>query len=237
MMSYSNVFKRYELKFLLTVEQYRQIKPIMNEFMCGDEYGESEILNIYYDTPNYLLIRRSLEKPVYKEKLRVRSYGIASKNSDVFVEIKKKYDSVVYKRRIVEKEGNIVKILSGKGNKTQIGKEIDYFISYYKNLSPKMVISYRREAFYAKNDREFRITFDNDILWRNYDLSLKCGIYGKPVLPEEKILMEVKTASSFPLWLTRFLSANAIYKTSFSKYGTAYMQFLKETIQGEQKYA
>ena len=100
-----------------------------------------------------------------------------------------------------------------------------------------MVISYRREAFYAKNDREFRITFDNDILWRNYDLSLKCGIYGKPVLPEEKILMEVKTASSFPLWLTRFLSANAIYKTSFSKYGTAYMQFLKETIQGEQKYA
>lgn len=237
MMSYSNVFKRYELKFLLTVEQYRQIKPIMNEFMCGDEYGESEILNIYYDTPNYLLIRRSLEKPVYKEKLRVRSYGIASKNSDVFVEIKKKYGSVVYKRRIVEKEGNIVKILSGKGNKTQIGKEIDYFISYYKNLSPKMVISYRREAFYAKNDREFRITFDNDILWRNYDLSLKCGIYGKSVLPEEKILMEVKTASSFPLWLTRFLSANAIYKTSFSKYGTAYMQFLKETIQGEQKYA
>lgn len=236
-MSYCNVFKRYELKFLLTTEQYRQIRERMEEFMRADKYGESDILNIYYDTPDYRLVRRSLEKPIYKEKLRVRSYGVATKDSDVFVEIKKKYHSVVYKRRIVEKEGNLSSILSGDGGNTQIGKEIDYFIRLYHELSPKMVISYRREAFYAKNDGEFRMTFDRNILWRDYDLSLRRGIYGLPVLPDGIVLMEVKTSGAIPLWLTQFLSANAVYKTSFSKYGTAYLQFLQNTTQGEQNVA
>ncbi len=213
------------------------IKHFIDEYMRGDKYGESDILNIYYDTPEFLLIRRSLESPVYKEKLRIRSYGVADGNSDVFVEIKKKYESVVYKRRIVHKESEIDGLLLGNGENSQIGKEIDYFVKHYEGIAPKMAISYRREAFYAKNDENFRLTFDRDILWRDYDLSLCCGIYGLPVLPKGKILMEIKTADAIPLWLTRFLSANAIYKTSFSKYGTAYLQFLKNTLQGDKKIA
>lgn len=213
------------------------IKHFIDEYMRGDKYGESDILNIYYDTPEFLLIRRSLESPVYKEKLRIRSYGVADGNSDVFVEIKKKYESVVYKRRIVHKESEIDGFLLGNGENSQIGKEIDYFVKHYEGIAPKMAISYRREAFYAKNDENFRLTFDRDILWRDYDLSLRCGIYGLPVLPKGKILMEIKTADAIPLWLTRFLSANAIYKTSFSKYGTAYLQFLKNTLQGDKKIA
>lgn len=128
-MTYCHVFKRYELKYLLTEEQYRQLKRLMNGYMRADHYGESDILNLYYDTPDYLLIRRSLEKPVYKEKLRVRSYGVARKESDVFVEIKKKYESVVYKRRAVAKACDYPKLLTEGGG--QIGKEIGYFVRYY----------------------------------------------------------------------------------------------------------
>lgn len=236
-MSYCNVFKRYELKYLLSLGQYDKLKALMEAYMRGDRYGESDILNVYYDTPDHLLIRRSLEKPFYKEKLRVRSYGVADKNSKVFIELKKKYDSVVYKRRITVKEREIAAALTGTGGETQIGREIDYFVACYRDLAPKMVISYRREAFYAKEDDGFRMTFDRNILWREENLYLTSPVYGRTVLPEGKILMEVKTAAAFPLWLVKFLSANAVYKTSFSKYGNAYLQSIEQTAKGELKIA
>ncbi len=205
--------------------------------MRSDSYADGDVVNVYFDTRDFLLIRRSIESPLYKEKLRIRCYGVAESDSDLFIELKKKYDSVVYKRRILVKQNQLERALSGHGGKTQIEKEIDYFIGHYKGISPKMVISYRREALCAEGDGNLRITFDRNILWRDYDLSLSSGIYGKPVLPEDKILLEVKTAYALPLWLTRFLSANSIYKTSFSKYGTAYLQYLDNLQKGEQKVA
>ncbi len=237
-MAYRDIFKRYELKFILSVEQYRLIKSEMENYMCGDKYGESDICNLYCDTPDFLLVRRSIEKPSYKEKLRIRSYGVAKKGSDVFMEIKKKYDSVVYKRRIRSDEKTAVKMLSGNmASECQIGKEILYFTKLYAGIKPQMFISYRREAFYGIDDKEFRITFDRSILWRTYDLSLNSGIYGQPVLPENKVLMEIKTAAAIPLWLVKILSGNKIYKTSFSKYGTAYILMLKNKQKGEQNVA
>ena len=237
-MGYRDIFKRYELKYLLSIEQYRLIKSGMADYMRGDKYGESDICNLYCDTPDFLLIRRSVEKPFYKEKLRIRSYGVAKKGGDVFVEIKKKYDSVVYKRRIATDENTALDMLEGKAEAdSQIGREIAYFTKLYKGIKPQMFISYRREAFYGKADKDFRITFDKSILWRTDGLSLKKGIYGQPVLDEDKILMEIKTAAAIPLWLTEILSKNRIYKTSFSKYGTAYSLMLKNKKQGEQKIA
>ncbi len=237
-MAYRDIFKRYELKYLLSIEQYRLIKSIMLDYMRGDKYGESDICNLYCDTPEFLLVRRSNEKPFYKEKLRIRSYGVAKDGTDVFVEIKKKFDSVVYKRRIKSDEKTAVKMLSGNTvSDCQIGKEISYFTKLYAGIKPQMFISYRREAFYGIDDKEFRITFDRSILWRTYDLSLNSGIYGQFVLPENKVLMEIKTAAAIPLWLVKILSENKIYKTSFSKYGTAYTQMLKNKKQGEQKVA
>lgn len=232
-MGNKNVFRRYELKYLLKTEQYEELKKLMGAYMKGDKFGESDICNLYFDTPDFLLIRRSIEKPVYKEKLRVRSYGVATGNSEVFVEIKKKFDKIVYKRRISTTESNVRNVLSGNcENSTQIGKEIDYFMKFYKELAPRVFISYRREAFYAKCDKDFRMTFDRNILWRDYDLSLKSGIYGTPVLPEGCVLLEIKTATSIPLWLTGFLSRNKIFKTSFSKYGNAYKQKVALAAQG-----
>lgn len=237
-MTYGDIFKRYELKYILSEEQYRLIRSEMDKYMCGDRYGESDICNLYCDTPDFLLVRRSIERPFYKEKLRIRSYGVAKEGGDVFVEIKKKYDSVVYKRRIVTDENTAVKIMTdGSIIDSQIGREICYFTKFYTGIRPQMFISYRREAFYGIDDNDFRITLDRNILWRTNDLSLGSGIYGRPVLPENKILMEVKAAAAFPLWLVKVLSGNKIYKTSFSKYGTAYTLMLKDKNKGEQKVA
>ena len=237
-MANRGVFKRYELKYLLSEEQFLLIRKAMENYMRGDKYGVSDICNLYCDTPDFLLIRRSIEKPCYKEKLRIRSYGTAKKDGQVFVEIKKKYNSVVYKRRIATDEDTAVKMLNGNITyDSQIGREISYFKKLYADIQPKMFISYRREAFYGKEDKDFRITFDRSILWRTHDLSLNSGIYGQPVLPEDKILMEIKMASAIPLWLVKVLSENRIYKTSFSKYGTAYKQMLTNKKQGEQQVA
>lgn len=237
-MAYRDIFRRYELKYILSMEQYLLIKSEMQHYMRGDKYGESDICNLYCDTPDFLLVRRSNEKPFYKEKLRIRSYGVTKKGSDVFVEIKKKYDSVVYKRRISTDEKTALKMLSKNAVACgQIGKEIAYFTELYSGIKPQMFISYRREAFYGIADNEFRVTFDRNILWRTNDLSLDSGIYGMPVLPENQILMEIKTATAIPLWLVQILSKNKIYKTSFSKYGTAYTLMLINKNQGEQKVA
>ena len=218
------IFKRCEIKYMLDITQAELLKNQMKQYMTADEHGVSTICSLYFDTPDYLLIQRSMEHPVYKEKLRLRSYGTADKDTTVFVELKKKYESVVYKRRIAMKESEAQryllhheKVMSG-----QISDEIDYCMDHYEGLAPAVMLSYEREAYYAKDDHEFRITFDRNILWRDYDLSLCKGIYGNPILKEDQVLMEVKTAGAIPLWMVEFLSENKIYKTSFSKYGTAY---------------
>ena len=200
-----------------------RLKLEMRQYMVGDEHGKSTICNIYYDTPDYLLIRRSLDKPVYKEKLRVRSYGVAKADTPVFVELKKKYDDVVYKRRIELPEFQAVDFLQKRiaSLDSQIAKEINYALDFYKTLQPTVHLSYKREAYFGKTE-DLRITFDSEILFRTYDLSLQKGIYGTPILPEGVYLMELKTGSALPLWLTAFLAREKISKTSFSKYGTAY---------------
>ncbi|MCD8026830.1 MAG: polyphosphate polymerase domain-containing protein [Clostridiales bacterium] len=227
-MEYQNIFKRYEIKYLITKSQQMMIKEKMREYTTPDRYGKSTICNVYFDTPDYRLIRRSLEKPVYKEKLRIRSYGVATLDSNVFMELKKKYKGVVYKRRMNLSEREIIEyICEGKKiSDCQVAREIDYFMNQYPELHPKVHLSYDREAFYQSDDPNFRITFDENILWRDYDLSLCKGIYGNPILKKGQVLMELKTGSSIPLWMTQILTEGRIYRTSFSKYGNAYCELM-----------
>lgn len=223
-MANQTIFKRYEIKYMLDANQLSMLKNEMKNYMIADEHGKSTICSLYFDTPQYLLIRRSMDHPMYKEKLRLRSYGVADKDTTVFVELKKKYDSVVYKRRVAMTEAEACDYLLGHRQvmDTQITREIDYCMDMYKEIAPAMLLSYEREAYYAKDDHEFRVTIDRNILWRDYDLNLCSGIYGNPILKENQALMEVKTAGAIPMWMVRFLRDNGIYKTSFSKYGTAY---------------
>lgn len=224
-MAYQNIFKRYELKFMLTLEQKEKILEAMSSYMALDKYGRTTIRNIYFDTDTYRLIRSSIEKPAYKEKLRIRSYSKAEPGSPVFVELKKKYKSVVYKRRILLPEENAMDWVSNDcpcEAEGQIPEEINYFLDYYKTLQPVVFLSYDREAYYSRNGDDFRVTFDDNILCRQEELSLEADVWGAPILEKDKALMEIKCSGGIPLWMTMALSEQHIYKTTFSKYGTAY---------------
>ena len=228
-MAYKSVFRRYELKYLITPEQRDAVLLGISPYMELDEYGRTTIRNVYMDTENYRLIRRSIEKPMYKEKLRVRSYARADADSTVFVELKKKYDGVVYKRRIALPESVAMRWVTGNAPcplDTQITREIDYFLSYYGPLAPSVFLTYEREAFYEREGGDFRVTFDDNILARQEDISLRSSPYGNGVLPEGRVLMEIKCSGAIPLWMTDILSRERIYKTPFSKYGRAYLDYI-----------
>jgi len=236
-MAYQATFKRYEIKYLLTQQQKQAVLQAMQPYMKLDQYGRTTIRNIYYDTDTYRLIRRSLEKPAYKEKLRIRSYQAVAPEDPVFVELKKKYKSVVYKRRLTLpytqakdsfENGSPLPVHS------QIAEEIEYFRSYYESLRPTVFLSYEREAFYSLDDSDFRVTFDENILYRTCDLSLGSEIYGTPLLDKGETLMEIKTAGGLPLWMSHELNRLKVYHTSFSKYGSAYQDLMTRSAAEKQ---
>lgn len=239
-MSYQTTFQRYELKYLLTGQEKEAILFAMQPFMRLDDYGRTTIRNLYLDTDNFRLIRRSLEKPVYKEKLRIRTYRRIKPSDMAYVELKKKYKSVVYKRRMALPEYQVTKSFregSALPVHSQIGEEIEYFRDYYGILRPTVFLSYEREAYYALDGSDFRVTFDENILYREDNLSLTEEAYGSPLLGDGQTLMEIKTSGGIPLWMSHVLTSRQIYKTSFSKYGAAYRNMVKYRGQEEVRYA
>ena len=192
-MAYQAVFKRFELKYLLTLAQKEQILQAMAPYMALDQYGRTTIRNVYLDTDNYRLIRRSIEKPAYKEKIRLRSYRRADAGKDIFVELKKKCKGVVFKRRLTLREDLALTWAAGvrpEGQPSQIADEIDYFIRFYGTVKPAVYLCYDREAYFSKDGSDFRITFDDTILCRRTDMTLDSDPSGTPILPEGMVLME-----------------------------------------------
>lgn len=235
-------FERYELKYMLTKAQRRALVKAMEGHLALDQYGHSTIRNIYFDTDSFRLVRRSIEKPLYKEKLRVRAYQEAKDDSLIFVELKKKFNSVVYKRRVMLPHRTAMDALIHHEPlpiQSQIGREIAAFREFYgPELMPAMLLTYEREAYYPVDGTDFRLTLDENILWRTFDMDLGAPVGGQSVLTPDTVLMEVKTPGGIPLWMTRFLSENRIYQTSFSKYGSAYQQWLaEEQLNGGKIYA
>lgn len=231
------VFNRVEKKYLIDEEAYRMFSELIEPYMEADEFCVNDnfysINNIYYDTDTDELIRNSIDKPVYKEKLRLRSYGVPELNDMVFLEIKKKFDGVVNKRRTVIRLSQAYDFLDNgivpeEGNylNMQVVRELKYFIEFYKP-KPKVFLKYDRKALFGKEDDDLRITFDKNIRTRREDLRLEAGDAGEQLLEDGKILMEIKTTTSFPLWLTSILTKYEIKGVSFSKYGTEYKKFIQ----------
>lgn len=226
----SDTFQRLENKFLLTTSQYLQLRKEFEHYFKVDQYGKHTICNIYFDTDDDVLIRRSIEKPIYKEKLRLRSYGIPGEGSIEFLEIKKKYKRVVYKRRIPLTFEQAERYLqygelpeSNPGPKDQILREIRYFHKHYQP-KPKVFLAYDRIALACIDDPDLRVTFDSNIRCREDRLDPALGDDGRLILPIDKVLMELKLPHAYPLWMTRILTREKIYPISFSKYGTFYKE-------------
>ena len=227
------VFRRRELKFLIDQSQRDALQRLLEEKMVPDQFGRSTICNLYYDTADFRLIRRSLEKPVYKEKLRLRSYGRIEPGVDVFLELKKKYKGIVYKRRIKVSQDAAMDFMEYRAplpKDSQIGRELTYFRDFYKDLKPRVYLSYEREAWYDPADSGFRMTLDQNIRYRTTDFDLRSTYDGVALLPPEMSLLEVKASGGIPMWLTEHLSSQKIHKQSFSKYGSAYLQMLEDRL-------
>ena len=223
MANFNQVFERYELKYILTRSQYEEFKKDLLKYMKVDKYGISTIQSLYYDTPSSLLIRNSLDKPIFKEKLRLRSYGLSTNDSTCYLEIKRKAEGLVYKRRIPIKEQDAKDFMNYKGTlqDTQIARELTYFRNYYKDLVPAMLIIYERESFYKENS-EVRVTFDFNPRYRKDNLNLHTSLEGTQIIDNDTVLMEIKVLHNMPLWLTNLLTKYKIRRGSISKYGKAY---------------
>ena len=223
-MKVQTIFERTEIKYIITLKQREELLKLISSYIKPDEYGESKVCSLYFDTDDFLLIRNSMDKPVYKEKLRLRSYSTPKRDSNVFLELKKKFRGVVYKRRQTLKYSDAMAYFLNDEmpNESQIMREIDYTMNRYRNLRPRMFIGYDRTAFYSKTDHELRITFDKNVRFRTENLDLAKGSYGEKILQPNLCIMEIKSLNTMPLWLTSALNELKIFPGSFSKYGTVY---------------
>lgn len=224
-MNYLEVFERTEVKYILTESTYKILFDKIRKHLKKDKYYESHICNIYFDTDNYDLIVNSINKPIYKEKVRLRSYQVPTKEDKVYLEVKKKYKSIVSKRKIEIKLKDFYEyydnhIIPNYVNK-QIMNELDYIFNIY-NLKPKLYLYYDRHAYYDKDNINFRITFDENIRSREDDLKLEDGSKGVNYFKDKTCIMELKTLNALPMWMVRALNDIKIYPQSFSKYGSIY---------------
>ncbi len=221
---YEHIFKRVEEKYLLTEKEKNLLFEKINKYLKKDQFFKSTICNIYFDDVNHDLIIHSLDKPLFKEKIRLRSYQIPNLTDNVFLEIKEKYKGVVGKRRVKMTLQEFYNYYENHeyDQKNQIMKEINYYFEYY-HLKPAIFIAYDRKSYCGRKDNNLRITLDGNLRSRNEDLNLELGDAGKKYFKEDNYyIMEIKTLGAFPLWLTRYLSELKIYPTSFSKYGKIY---------------
>lgn len=239
------VFNRYEHKYMLDKQTFSKVLDVMDKHMVTDSHNEGHkpytISNIYFDTEDDFLIRTSLSKPKYKEKLRLRAYGVPNENSKVYLEIKKKFKGIVNKRRTtlrLEEAYSFVE--SGKIPELreymngQVLKEIEYFLQIY-DLSPKLYLAYDRIAYFEKDNRDLRISFDMNIRSRRHDLKLESGDFGKKLIDDDFYLMEIKTSLAKPLWLTKMLTDFDIKRRSFSKYGTEFKKCVNHSEEEKNK--
>lgn len=218
------VMKRYELKYLLDRGQTAFLVSSLRGHMEPDRYGLTSIASLYYDTPNYRLVRASLDKPAFKEKIRLRSYGIATEFSPVFLELKRKTSGTVYKRRVQTTLPEVLRFFDGENGlfeNRQISGELEWFRDSYEPLQPACLIIYDRMAYYEPGG-DLRLTIDFNPRYRMDAMNLISSMDGIPLLPEGDTILEIKVQGAMPLWLTEILDAGQIYKTSFSKYGEAY---------------
>ena len=221
-------FIRHEKKYLVTKEQAEVFKGILSQYMKPDKHGEYLVQNIYFDNENWDVIRTSIEKPLYKEKMRLRCYGIPNKESRVFLELKKKYKGMVYKRRDVITHDDLLfnsALEITTQERSQIFRELNFYMRKTQ-VTEKIYIAYKRTAFNGIEHKDLRVTFDADICFRLDNLDFLDPNYGTLLLPKDKIVMEIKTLGGMPVWMAQALSEHKIYPAPFSKYGRCYTGFI-----------
>ena len=225
------VMQRKELKYILDQRQTEELRRRLAGHMQVDQFGRISIASLYYDTPDRRLIRTSVEGLPFKEKIRLRSYGLATESSPVFLELKRKAQGVVYKRRVrttIPRAEGFFRRENEAGAGGQIDRELTYFRDFYRDLVPSCLIIYDRTAYFTP-EGDLRLTIDEAPRYRTEQLELTRSMEGSPLLSSGGAILEIKAQGAMPLWLAEALSAGGICKTSFSKYGEAYRREITKT--------
>ena len=224
------IFKRYEKKYLISRYEYDKLMSVIGEHLTPDVHGRNTICSLYLDTPDFLLIRNSIDAISYKEKLRLRSYGVPEFGKPIFFEIKKKYKGVVYKRRVSMTQDHAAEYIESGviPFDSQIMREIDYLMKFYRNPKPNVCILCEREAFFDKENPSVRLTFDENLRYRYGFPNSDTIAEGTPIVQNDEYILEIKTPGAMPLWLAQALSECKIYPRSFSKYAHAYYDIMKQ---------
>ena len=234
-----NIFRRVEQKYLITSEQYNALMEALGDKLVKDEYFYNDIYNLYLDAPDHRLIIQSIEKPMYKEKFRVRSYGLAeNEDSKVYLEIKKKFGGTSHKRRISMTLGEFYKYME-KGNRPKNANpitlaELDYDFEKY-NLQPSILINYERYSYYFRGNKDLRVTFDHNVKYRVKKPDLTNGDDMHHIIDKDMYIMEIKSLDSLPIKLSQLLAKLKIYPRGFSKPKNAYLKSLERAKQKERK--
>lgn len=224
------IFKRYEKKYLLNRTDYERLMCVIKDKLIPDAHGKNTLCSLYLDTPDYLLIRNSIDAISYKEKLRLRSYGAPGQEETLYFEIKKKYKKVVYKRRVSMTPSEAAEYIETgvMPFDSQIMREIDYLMRFYRQPKPNVCILCEREAYFAEENADVRLTFDQNLRYRFGFPTVDNIDEGTPILDRDKFILEIKTPGAMPLWLAEALSECKIYPRSFSKYAHAYFDIMKK---------
>lgn len=225
----SLVFNRFEKKYVLSIDVYHEILDKLLLKMNLDKNNVDEFMkvqSIYFDTDNNDYIRNSISKPYYKEKIRIRGYNFIDSDSELFLEVKRKIDGKVNKRRTNIKLSDIDNLIENNTieyNNEYMNKQVLNEINYILNrdhLLPKLFVSYERCAL-VDNHSDLRITFDKNITGSSNKISFNIKT-DQQLLNSKLMIMEVKTCYGMPRWLLEIIENNDIKKASFSKYGTSY---------------
>ncbi len=253
MTAYLDVFERKEMKYRLCATQLESLISAFETRLLPDERGITLVRSLYFDTPAHDLIARSMESPLYKEKLRLRVYGQASEpGTPAFLEIKKKFKGIVYKRRVLVSIGAAHLIIEGASlsealaahplndealaaealtpHREQIAREIAFFIQRHDARRPSILTQCERQAF-TSSDGDLRVTIDRNLSYKANPQSIADTHFAIPLIPQTEAVMELKCTHALPLWLAGELSAVCAYKQSFSKCGTAYGHSVSEQAQ------
>ncbi|MDR0502222.1 MAG: polyphosphate polymerase domain-containing protein [Treponema sp.] len=223
-----SIFNRRENKYLVTMEQGAVLQRKLTQYMTIDRHGEYLVQNLYFDTDDWEIIRESIERPMYKEKLRLRFYGQKTRESHGFLELKKKFHGITYKRRIdfplCELESRSIREIVSSLD-SQISREIIFFMQR-KEISEKIYIAYARIAYNGIGDGDLRITFDKDVFFRLISFNNYDSGENRQILKPNQMIMEIKTTGAMPLWLAKTLSENSIFPVPFSKFGVCYTGYI-----------
>lgn len=225
-------FNRFELKYLITLKQAELFKKALRAYLFADEHGNGNgryaLASLYYDSPDLRCYWEKVDGLRFRRKLRIRRYETdapLTADTPVFVEIKQRLDKVTQKRRVILPYGDALRLCNERQLPDEVAPEDEtvmneiYAYLWQYNLRPVSIVRYERQAFIGTDyDLGLRVTFDTSLNYQVHQLLLEEEPSSLPMLPADRVVMEIKVNERIPYWLTEMIAAHNLKMIRVSKY-------------------